>query len=96
MTEREHGVPLVHGNPQCCRISVFTRKVAAPDGCDRSCPVDLQGGPGPVPSRFAVMNKSFLASSIWLGDRFRRRRKAFAGQQPGIDSASVVRCAVSG
>jgi hypothetical protein len=46
LTEREHVVPLVHSDPQRGRISVFTREVAAPDGCDRPYLVFLQGGPG--------------------------------------------------
>ena len=46
LTEREHVVPLVHGNPQRGSISVLTREVAAPDGRDRPYLVFLQGGPG--------------------------------------------------
>jgi pimeloyl-ACP methyl ester carboxylesterase len=45
-TEREHTVPLVHGNPSRGTISVFTRELAAPDGADRPYLVFLQGGPG--------------------------------------------------
>lgn len=45
-TEREHRVPLVHGDPTRGHISVFTREVAAPDGRDRPWLVFLQGGPG--------------------------------------------------
>jgi pimeloyl-ACP methyl ester carboxylesterase len=44
--EREHSVPLVHGNPARGTISVFTRELAAPDGLDRPYLVFLQGGPG--------------------------------------------------
>lgn len=46
LTEREHSVPLVHGDSQRGTISVFTREVAAPDGLDRPYLVFLQGGPG--------------------------------------------------
>jgi pimeloyl-ACP methyl ester carboxylesterase len=46
LTEREHSVPLVHGDPARGTITVFTREVAAPDGLDRPYLVFLQGGPG--------------------------------------------------
>ncbi len=46
LTEREHSVPLVHGDPSLGTISVFTRELAAPDGLDRPYLVFLQGGPG--------------------------------------------------
>src|SRR5215831_8680885 len=46
LTEREHSVPLVHGEPSRGTISVFTRELAAPDGLDRPYLVFLQGGPG--------------------------------------------------
>ena len=46
LTEREHAVPLDHGDPTSPRITVFTREVAAPDGADRPYLVFLQGGPG--------------------------------------------------
>ena len=46
LTEREHVVPLVHSDPQCGRIGVFTHEVAAPDGGDRPDLVFLQVGPG--------------------------------------------------
>ena len=46
VTEREHRVPLVHGNLQRGSISVFTREVAAPDGLDRPYLVFLHGGVG--------------------------------------------------
>src|SRR5262245_25827501 len=49
-TEREHSVPLVHGDdtgaPDGRTLRVFTREVAAPDGTDRPYLVFLQGGPG--------------------------------------------------
>jgi pimeloyl-ACP methyl ester carboxylesterase len=45
-TEREHGVPLDHAQPDGPQISVFTRELAAPDGPDRPYLVFLQGGPG--------------------------------------------------
>lgn len=46
LTEREHTVPLVHGDPARGTITVFTREVADPDGLDRPYLVFLQGGPG--------------------------------------------------
>ncbi len=46
LTERQHTVPLVHGDPSRGTITVFTREVAAPDGPDRPYLVFLQGGPG--------------------------------------------------
>jgi len=46
LTEREHLVPLEHGDTAGPTISVFTREVAAPDGVDRPYLVFLQGGPG--------------------------------------------------
>ncbi len=46
LTEREHLVPLVHGQPMRGTINVFTREVAAPDGQGRPYLVFLQGGPG--------------------------------------------------
>ncbi len=46
LTEREHTLPLVHGDPSRGTISVFTREVAVPDGLDRPYLVFLQGGPG--------------------------------------------------
>jgi len=46
VTEREHSVALVHGEPARGSISVFTREVAAPDGLNRPYLVYLQGGPG--------------------------------------------------
>jgi pimeloyl-ACP methyl ester carboxylesterase len=46
VTEREHPVPLVHGDPSRGTIGVFTRELAAPDGLDRPYLVFLQGGPG--------------------------------------------------
>jgi pimeloyl-ACP methyl ester carboxylesterase len=44
--EREHAVPLDHGQPDGPQITVFSREVAAPDGGDRPYLVYLQGGPG--------------------------------------------------
>ncbi|MEO8274385.1 MAG: alpha/beta fold hydrolase [Chloroflexota bacterium] len=46
VTEREHTVPLVHGEPGGPSITVFTREVADPDGLDRPYLLFLQGGPG--------------------------------------------------
>ncbi len=46
LTERQHAVPLVHGDPSRDTLNVFTREVAAPDGLDRPYLVFLQGGPG--------------------------------------------------
>jgi pimeloyl-ACP methyl ester carboxylesterase len=46
LTEREHQVPLVHGQPDGATITVFTREVADPEGLDRPYLLFLQGGPG--------------------------------------------------
>jgi pimeloyl-ACP methyl ester carboxylesterase len=46
LTEREHSVPLDHGQPNAAQISVFTREVAAPGGETRPYLLFLQGGPG--------------------------------------------------
>src|SRR6187431_2627135 len=64
LTEREHGVPLVHGSPQRGRISVFTREVAAPDGCDRPYLVYLQGGPGFEAARPTSPPSGWLARAL--------------------------------
>jgi pimeloyl-ACP methyl ester carboxylesterase len=46
LTEREHRLPLDHGQPDGRTISVFTREVADPEGRDRPYLLFLQGGPG--------------------------------------------------
>ena len=46
LTEREHVVPLDHGDPAGPGITVFTREVADPAGLDRPYLLFLQGGPG--------------------------------------------------
>jgi pimeloyl-ACP methyl ester carboxylesterase len=64
LTEREHGVPLVHGDPQRGSISVFTREVAAPDGGERPSPVFLQGGPGFEATRPTSPPSGWLARAL--------------------------------
>jgi pimeloyl-ACP methyl ester carboxylesterase len=64
LTEREHTVPLVHGEPQRGSLSVFTREVAAPDGRDRPCLVFLQGGPGFEATRPASPPSGWLARAL--------------------------------
>jgi pimeloyl-ACP methyl ester carboxylesterase len=64
LTEREHGVPLVHGDPQRGSISVFTREVAAPDGRDRPYLVFLQGGPGFEAARPTSPPSGWLARAL--------------------------------
>jgi pimeloyl-ACP methyl ester carboxylesterase len=64
LTEREHDVPLVHGEPQRGRISVFTREVAAPDGRDRPYLVFLQGGPGFEATRPTSPPSGWLARAL--------------------------------
>jgi len=62
VTEREHSLPLEHGNPQGDRLTVFSREVADPQGLDRPLLVFFEGGPGseaPRPSLTA-------ASPPWL------------------------------
>jgi pimeloyl-ACP methyl ester carboxylesterase len=46
VTEREHEVPLNHGEPNGDKIVVFTREVADPDGRDKPYLLYFQGGPG--------------------------------------------------
>jgi len=46
VTEREHSVPLDHGDPAGARISVFSRELADPDGRERPLLVYFEGGPG--------------------------------------------------
>ena len=64
LTEREHVVPLVHGNPQRGSISVLTREVAAPDGRDRPYLVFLQGGPGFEATRPTSPPSGWLARAL--------------------------------
>jgi pimeloyl-ACP methyl ester carboxylesterase len=46
LTEREHTVPLRHGDPDHRTLSVFTRELADPGGMDRPYLMFFQGGPG--------------------------------------------------
>jgi pimeloyl-ACP methyl ester carboxylesterase len=64
LTEREHDVPLVHGNPSRGTIRVFTRELAAPDGVDRPYLVFLQGGPGFEASRPATPPSGWMARAL--------------------------------
>lgn len=64
LTEREHRVPLVHGDPQRGQITVFTREVAAPDGQDRPYLVFLQGGPGFEASRPSSPPGGWMARAL--------------------------------
>jgi pimeloyl-ACP methyl ester carboxylesterase len=64
LTEREHSVPLVHGDPSRGTISVFTRELAAPDGLDRPCLVYLQGGPGFEASRPTSPPSGWVACAL--------------------------------
>lgn len=64
LTEREHPVPLVHGDPQRGRIVVFTREVTAPDGRDRPFLVFLQGGPGFEATRPTSPPSGWLARAL--------------------------------
>lgn len=64
LTEREHVVPLVHGDSQRGQIRVFTREVAAPDGCDRPYLVFLQGGPGFEATRPTSPPSGWLARAL--------------------------------
>lgn len=64
LTEREHSVPLVHGDPQRGRLSVFTREVAAPDGLSRPYLVYLQGGPGFEATRPTSPPSGWLARAL--------------------------------
>ena len=64
LTEREHTVPLVHGDPSRGTITVFTREVAAPDGLDRPYLVFLQGGPGFEAARPASPLSGWMARAV--------------------------------
>jgi pimeloyl-ACP methyl ester carboxylesterase len=64
LTEREHVLPLVHGDPQRGSIRVFTREVAAPDGGDRPYLVFLQGGPGFEATRPTSPPSGWLARAL--------------------------------
>jgi pimeloyl-ACP methyl ester carboxylesterase len=63
VTEREHSLPLDHGDPSGPRITVFSRELADPGGRDRPLLVYFEGGPGfeaPRPVRTSD-------SPPWLG-----------------------------
>ena len=62
--EREHSVPLVHGDPARGTISVFTRELAAPDGVDRPYLVFLQGGPGFEAARPTTPPSGWMARAL--------------------------------
>jgi pimeloyl-ACP methyl ester carboxylesterase len=64
LTEREHDVPLVHGDPSRGTIRVFTRELAAPDGADRPYLVFLQGGPGFEAARPATPPSGWMARAL--------------------------------
>lgn len=64
LTEREHTVPLVHGDPSRGTIAVFTREVAAPDGQDRPYLVFLQGGPGMEATRPTSPPSGWMARAL--------------------------------
>lgn len=64
VTERDHTVPLVHGQPARGTIRVFTREVAAPDGQDRPYLVYLQGGPGFEASRPSGPPSGWMARAL--------------------------------
>ncbi len=64
VTEREHSVPLVHGNASRGKIRVFTRELAAPDGVDRPYLVFLQGGPGFEATRPAAPPSGWMARAL--------------------------------
>ncbi len=64
LTEREHIVPLVHGEPARGTITVFTREVAAPDGLERPYLVYLQGGPGHEASRPTSPLSGWMARAV--------------------------------
>jgi pimeloyl-ACP methyl ester carboxylesterase len=64
LTEREHRVPLAHGDPARGSITVFTREVAAPDGQHRPYLVYLQGGPGFEATRPSSPPGGWLARAL--------------------------------
>ena len=64
VTEREHSVPLVHGDASRGTIRVFTRELAASDGVDRPYLVFLQGGPGFEAARPATPPSGWMARAL--------------------------------
>jgi pimeloyl-ACP methyl ester carboxylesterase len=64
LTEREHTVPLDHGDPEGPTLTVFTREVAAPGGEDRPYLVFLQGGPGFEAARPASPPTGWMARAL--------------------------------
>jgi len=90
-TEREHSLPLDHGDPGGPRVTVFTRELADPEGQERPLLLYLQGGPGfesPRPSRTA-------AEPSWL-ERALKDFRVLMLDQRGTGRSSPVGPALGG
>lgn len=86
--EREHSVPLDHGNPDGPKITVFTREVADPDGLDRPYLLFLQGGPGfeaarPEAPPFGWQKRALADYRLLLIDQRGTGRSTPVGEIPG-------------
>jgi pimeloyl-ACP methyl ester carboxylesterase len=94
LTEREHTVPLDHGDPSGPSITVFTREVAAPDGLDRPYLVFLQGGPGfeatrPTSPPSGWMKRALAEYRVLLLDQRGTGRSTPVGREiPGATPAA--------
>ncbi len=65
LTEREHRVPLDHGDPSGAQIAIFTREVADPDGGQhKPYLLFLQGGPGFEAARPTSPPTGWMARAI--------------------------------
>ena len=87
LIEREHAVPLVHGQSGGPTITVFTREVAAPDGAERPYLVFLQGGPGfeaarPTSPPSGWMKRALLDYRVLLLDQRGTGRSTPVGPEP--------------
>src|SRR4051812_37111778 len=90
--EREHQVPLDHGDTSRGSITVFTREVASPDGLDRPYLVFLQGGPGieatrPTSPPTGWMKRALLEYRVLLLDQRGTGRSTPVGAEiPGASA----------